>query len=476
MLRRQVGLNEAPVPFALSQSIAVLPDAIWVLIGAAVVVGAIFGVAAYRDRLDAKARKEGTRPPSGNPVRDSRGAARRGDGRNAAPPSGNPVPAKAKTAAEVFKEAFPEIKVAPQPLPAVPFALRVTEVDTSSIRDGRSRPCLRVEVSGSVPLGVATDLALLLTVEDLTTKSVQHVFATVDSLQDDRTGLFVERARLGLIDPPGLRHAGWREIALIPTSFLQAPRSGRRRLRFSCLGVPARNAGVSVIDPLLRSEIHCTAVAEVEADLPAKGYLEEDHDREQAAGMILCVGWGFAHAMGVVEKKVAPVVTAWMTQASSLLGGATDQPSVSLQRVMDGADKLGRSGGVGFVPAWEMLARLHVPEAPLMAFDLCCRIAKAFGGPPEVAYALLRDGAIAMGVEPDEFARLMRTYLAGPAVTSDEELVGLDPSWDKERIHRFLREQFGKWNARSGGATDLAERRKIAIRLNAIAKLRQKYR
>jgi hypothetical protein len=217
-------------------------------------------------------------------------------------------------------------------------------------------------------------------------------------------------------------------------------------------------------------------VAEVEADLPAKGYLEEDHDREQAAGMILCVGWGFAHAMGVVEKKVAPVVTAWMTQASSLLGGATDQPSVSLQRVMDGADKLGRSGGVGFVPACEMLARLHVPEAPLMAFDLCCRIAKAFGGPPEVAYALLRDGAIAMGVEPDEFARLMRTYLAGPAVASDEELVGLDPSWDKERIHRFLREQFGKWNARSGGATDLAERRIIAIRLNALAKLRQKYR
>jgi hypothetical protein len=81
-----------------------------------------------------------------------------------------------------------------------------------------------------------------------------------------------------------------------------------------------------------------------------------------------------------------------------------------------------------------------------------------------------------MGVEPDEFARLMRTYLAGPAVASDEELVGLDASWDKERIHRFLREQFGKWNARSGGATDLAERRKIAIRLNALAKLRQKYR
>jgi hypothetical protein len=476
MRRRQLGLNEVPVPFALSQSIAAIPDAVWVLIGAVVVVAAIFGIAAYRDRQDAKAWKEGARPPSGDPVRDAQSSGRRSEGRKGTPPSGNPAPAKPKTAAEVFKEAFPEIKVAPPPLPAVPFALRVTEVDASSIKDGRSRPCLRVEVSGSVPLASATDLSLLLTVEDLTTKSVHHVFATVDSFQDERTGLFVERAKLGLIDPPGLRHAGWKEIALIPTSFLQAPRAGRRRLRFSCLGVPARNVDVSVIDPLLRSEIHCTAVAEVEADLPAKGYLEEDHDREQAAGMILCVGWGFAHALGVGEHKASPVVSAWMAQAASLLGGASDQPSVSLQRVMDGADKLGRSRGVGFVPACEMLAKLHVPEAPLMAFDLCCRIAKAFGGPPEDSYALLRDGAIAMGVDPDEFARLMRTYLTGPAVASDEELVGLDPSWDKEHIHRFLREQFGKWNARSGGATDLAERRKIAIRLNALAKLRQKYR
>ena len=471
------GLMGTLMPFPAFQFICSSSAPIWVAIGVVLLVALILAVAGYLDRGDAA--KE--RRPNQKPFDIKVDAAVPGSasGRNARPNAASAAgaaPSKPKTAEQIFKDAFPELKVAPPPLPAVPFALRVTEVDASSIKDGRSRPCLRVEVSGSVPLASATDLSLLLTVEDLTTKSVQHVFATVDSFQDERTGLFVERAKLGLIDPPGLRHAGWKEIALIPTSFLQAPRAGRRRLRFSCLGVPARNVDVSVIDPLLRSEIHCAAVAEVDADLPAKGYLEEDYDREQAAGMILCVGWGFAHALGVGEHKASPVVSAWMAQASSLLGGASDQPSVSLQRVMDGADKLGRSRGMDFVPACEMLAKLHVPEAPLMAFDLCCRIAKAFGGPPEDSYARLRDGAVAMGVDPDEFARLMRTYLAGPAVASDEELVGLDPSWDKERIHRFLREQFGKWNARSGGATDLAERRKIAIRLNALAKLRQKYR
>ena len=111
-----------------------------------------------------------------------------------------------------------------------------------------------------------------------------------------------------------------------------------------------------------------------------------------------------------------------------------------------------------------------------MAFDLCCRVAKASGGSMEDSFALLRDGALAMGVGPDEFSRLMSTYLGDMVASADEELVGLDPDWDKERILKFLREQFGKWNARSGSERDPAERRNIAIRLNAIAKLRQKYR
>lgn len=460
----------APFQFIDSSS-----SPIWVAMGGVAFVALILAIAAYRDRQDAaKARQTREKAvdnkfdvptPSSTPGRKA--------GPNPSPPA---AAAKPKTAEQIFIDAFPELKVGPVPLPPVPFAIRVTEIDASSVRDGRPRPCLRVEVSGSVPLDVVSDLTLLVTVEDLTSGVVQHVFATVDSLQDERTGLFVERARMGEIKPPGLRHAGWREIALIPTSFLQAPRAGRCRLRFSCLGVPAANASVSVIDPLLRSRIYCSAMAEVVAELPIKGYLDEDHDREQAAGMILCVAWGFAHALGGSEKKSGPIISAWSDHASLLLGSASGLPSASLSRVLDGADKLGQSGGIGFLEACGLLAKSLVPEAPLMAFDLCCRVAKASGGSMEDSFALLRDGALAMGVGPDEFSRLMSTYLGDMVASADEELVGLDPDWDKERILKFLREQFGKWNARSGSERDPAERRNIAIRLNAIAKLRQKYR
>jgi len=462
----------SPLQFIASSSLPII-----VAIGAVLLVGAIMWVADRWNReREAKLR---TTPRKSKDIKidevtsGATPARGRPHGKPGASADGDSKP---KTAAEVFKDAFPEIKVTPPPLPAVPFAIRVKEVDASSVKDGRPRPCLRVEVSGSVPVEALADLALLLTVEDLTSGSAQHVFATVDSFQDDRTGLFVERAKLGKVEPPGLRHEAWREIALIPTSFFQSPHSGRRRLRFSCLCVPVSNAHVSVIDPLLRSRIYCAAVAEVSAELPVKGYLEENHDREQAAGMIVCVAWGFAHSLGVTDTRVARVISAWAADASRLLGGDADMPSASLSRILDGANSLGQYGGMGYESACELLARSEVPEAPEMAFELCCRIAKAIGSTADATFALLRDGALAMGIGTEDFARLMRIHVGDPSLMTDEELVGVDPEWPKEHILNFLREQFGKWNARSGGVTNSGEKGKIAIRLNAIAKLRQKYR
>lgn len=451
-------------------------NSLWVLITFIAIVGIVVGVEAYKDwKTKARALRDASKSKNIKFNQANDVASLNRNQRDKSPSKTVHRTSRPKTPAEVFKVAFPGLKVVTALLPNVPFALRIFTVAEARGSSSKLASKFAVEIYGSISLTVAHRLILLLTIEDITTGVPKQVFGTVDHLQDERTGLFVERVHLGGVSPPGRHEAVWREVALIPVALLQSSNAGRRRLRFSCIGVPAQNASASVIDPLLRSEVLCSAVAEVEAELPTKGYLDKDHDREQAAGMILCIAWGFARALGNIDKKTESIISAWSGQAPSLLGGASGLPSASLTHVLDGAAKFGQFRGMEFLSACELLAKSPVTEAPLMALDLCCRIAKASFDSTGISYALLRDGALAMGVVPDEFTRLMRTYLESPSPETYENLVGLDPSWDKQRTIKFLSEQFGKWNARSSSERDPVERGIIAMRLNAIAKLRQRY-
>jgi len=455
------------------QSIAAISAELWILAGLALCLVMGITLVALKHRQGGKRAAQYASKAGGSSTRRTAGVSRPESRRRTSSAMAGDDTSSGGNAGQSSGSVRP--KVAPIGRPTVPFAIRAAEVHGAGAKGGRAFRHIRLEVSGSVQVEETTDISLLVTVEDLTSGSVQKVFATVDDLQDERTGLFVGRAGLGKVGPGGLVKKGWDEVLTIPADCLQSSCSGLRRLRFSCICVPTGNVAASVIEPTLRSRICATAVTELEIELPTKGYLEADKEREEAAGMILCVAWGFVHALGGSQREARTVISAWSAQAPSLLGGASGMPSAGLGLVLENADKLGQSGRMGFLPACEALARSPVAEASLMGFELCCRLAKASSAAVETSYAMLRDGALAMGVGHEEFSRLMRSHLSSPGDLSEEELVGMDPSWPREQIARFLREQFGKWNARSGGVTASSEKRDIAIRLNALAKLRLKY-
>ena len=56
-----------------------------------------------------------------------------------------------------------------------------------------------------------------------------------------------------------------------------------------------------------------------------------------------------------------------------------------------------------------------------------------------------------------------------------EALVGIDPSWDKERIREHLSERFMKWNSMAPSAKTTEDQARIRAMLDAIAKLKHKY-
>lgn len=383
------------------------------------------------------------------------------------PDPGPKSPPAPKSAGQVFREAFPDLKVTAEPLPPVPFAVQLT-VDKEEIR---------VDVRGSIPVSTLVTLDFVLTLEDITRAAPERVFATQAKYQDEQTGLYVVRSTLGSVHPPGYPDRGWTALGVIRLSALQTPFSGRRKLRLTCVGMPTESAARSVTSPEFRSAILCSAVASVEVDVARRGYVEMRRLRERSPGTIVCVGWTFAMAAGLPPARAEEVMRRWMKAQVDQADEGEGQGRMPMSAELDAALALAQRG-LDRSAAAAAVAEAGIPEASRQALELCLELALSISGSSNDAYPLLRELALAMGIEAGEFAQIMQAS-GDPEVqawTRLEKQVGLDPKWPAELIRRYLVDQFHKWNARSAIARNGTERAEIADRLWALAKLRQRYR
>ena len=390
----------------------------------------------------------------------------------AAPPPPKPAPGPKsppapKSAEQVSREAFPDLKVTAEPLPPVPFAVQLT-VEKEEIR---------VDVQGSVPVGTPVTLDFVLTLEDVTGAAPERVFATQAKYQDEQTGVYVVRSTLGAVRPPGYRDRGWTALGVVRLSALQTPFSGRRKLRVTCVGMSTESASRPVASPEFRSAILCSAVASIEVDVARRGYVEMRRLRERSPGTIVCVGWTFAMAAGLPPARAEEVLRRWMKAQVDQADEGAGQGRMPMSAELDAALALAQRG-LDRSAAAAAIAEAGIPEAPRQALELCLDLAVSITGSSNDVYPLLRELALAMGLEAGEFAQIMQAS-GDPEVqawTRLEAQVGLDPKWPAERIRRYLVDQFHKWNARSAIARNGTERAEIADRLWALAKLRQRYR
>lgn len=417
--------------------------------------------------VDVQGRVEGEPTPATGPL-PRYGATPPPKTKAAGKPSPGPISdSTGKSAKQVFREAFPDLKVSPDPLPAVPFAVQLV-VEKEEIR---------VDVQGSIPVDTPAILDFVLTLEDVTGAAPERVFATDTRYQDEQTGVYVLRSTLGPVRPPGYRDRGWTALGTIRLSALQTPFSGRRTLRVTCVGMPTESATRPVASQEFRAAILCSAVASVEVEVARRGYVELRRLRERSPGTIVCLGWSFAMAAGYEPARAEAVLRRWMKAQSEQAEEGSGQGRLQMAAGLDAALALAQRG-LDRSAAAAAIAAAGIPEAPRQALELCLELAVAVTGSSNVAYPLLRELALGMGVEAGEFAQIMQVS-GDPEVQAWARLeaqVGLDPTWPTEKIRKYLFDQFHKWNARSASVRDTAEREEIAGRLWALAKLRQRHR
>jgi DnaJ-domain-containing protein 1 len=141
--------------------------------------------------------------------------------------------------------------------------------------------------------------------------------------------------------------------------------------------------------------------------------------------------------------------------------------------------KAGVRGGADVRSLCARIHKLSLPSVSQSALTLCVDVIAADGELHADELKTVRAIARDLGLDYDKLQSLIDKQFVNSNVTSAQEnleaIVGIDPSWDKERIRKHLADQFMKWNSRAPAAKTVEDQARIRAMLDAVARLKKKY-
>lgn len=364
----------------------------------------------------------------------------------------------------------------PPPAPVPDFMVR-GQMKTRE-EGGHTYQLIEIQVSGRVPVSYPQELGILITLEDDASGRLSPVYSMVAKLTDPDTHVYRHFCRIGRINP-GAYLTDWVPIGFIPVDFVLTPYSGPRRLRITLRCVPATFEKLPLSDERLKYGVICEAHTYYSARFSATGYLEAaDKHRE---GMVATVELALACACadGTVDQRELRVVHRWMTAALAERSDDAPDALAKLKAGFNDAMKAGVRGGADVRSLCAKIHRLSLPSVSQSALTLCVDVIAADGELHADELKTVRVIARDLGLDYDKLQSLIDKQFVNSNVTSAQEnleaIVGIDPSWDKERIRKHLADQFMKWNSRAPAAKSVEDQSRIRSMLDAIARLKKKY-
>lgn len=350
------------------------------------------------------------------------------------------------------------------------FEIRTSQVMRGDQKDIR---VISIEARGRIPVNYPTDVQFVCIARDITEKSDgEPIISTLDDFKFPKSAIFQSRRNGGRIEPD-VYFKDWVEVGVMLPDHVVAPKSGNRRLKFTCAMTPVGNVDIT----------YAINHANGTYDLSQIGYNELDDKRMEAIGLSLDLGVAIAHSDGNLDRSEAKVISDWLRNKLDMFDDETKPKArTQLNDALKSSFERAENGRLTVSASLAKLKVSKVRNAVNDALELSSIVIAADGVIAESEMAMLRYFAKELGVNFEELQNIADKHVAGAKAAttdksevSDESLIGLDPKADKLAIRKALIDAFGKYNSRLQTEKDPARRVYFQDMLNAIARLRKKY-
>lgn len=357
---------------------------------------------------------------------------------------------------------------------------------------GTTLPVYKVEMRGPFPLVRGKNLMVSVSIFDKNEDGSDiAAFSMVPDLAEGATNVFLQEAPIGFVNE-GAGFARWTAVLSLPAPFIIPAFGGTRSLDaeirvFDANDPPDVFGGLvnfrqndSVTTRASRQPFRTSVSFSHSFD--GKGWLEKirssDESRQLAVGLALAV----AMADGNIDDREGEAVRAWMKRyLSGIKGAAQQRLRDEFNKSLDGYYEEAQNGTISIKEITERINKLDDKTAKYEAVELCYAVMAADGHIDAEELKTVRAIAKQLELAPQEVQRihdgtitLSKKNLSSAA--SDDELLGIEPTWDADQKLAHLRREFKKWNARLNSLQPGSERDQAQVMLEKIGQARAEIR
>lgn len=309
------------------------------------------------------------------------------------------------------------------------------------------------------------------------------VLSTFEETSESGSRVFEHYVRIGNIADQ--YYPDWARLSFLVPDTLIGPHKGTRKLELLCYvweeaNRPSFQNGYLPEGSDFRGGINIIK-HEFDFFLSSAGYLEIDEERLKVQEVSIKLAISIALADGSLDVSEGNEIKKWI---KGIVDSSLDSKKEEIK------DRLNYALEKGFIEAKENKIDLKKLCSEIKdigdkadkydLLELCLDVMAADGEADKNELKEISEISSMIGVDYDEVNKLkdQRLIKLDPEALSDsglEEILGIDPEWDKETTKKHLIQLFNKYNARLTQVSEGPERENAQTMINKIAEARKKY-